>query len=323
MINDVDPGYDVCSKPNDQAMMTGRTIGDLLNAAGITWGSFMGGFRLDTTNANGTTGCQRSTHSSVVGADVPDYIAHHAWFQYYASTANPKHERASSLATIGYSFEPDGKTHDPANHNYDLRDFYDAVRAGNFPSVSYIKMPAYQDGHAAYSDPLDEQAGTVAMINFLEQRADWSNTAVIIAWDDSDGWYDHAFAKVTSPSFDAEADQLNGPGKCGTGTPLPGVSGKPVNGRCGPGTRSPFLIVSPWAKSNYVGHEQISLASVVRFIEDNWLHGQRIGGGSFDATAGSIAGLFDFSSGGNNGPIYLDPTTGTPLAAPPASSGVQ
>ncbi|MGB6323883.1 MAG: alkaline phosphatase family protein [Xanthobacteraceae bacterium] len=316
MINDVDPGYDVCSNPKDQAMMSGKTIGDLLNGAGITWGSFMGGFRLDTANANGSTGCKRSTHSTVVGADVVDYIPHHAWFQYYASTANPKHDRPSSLAAIGYSLEHDGSTHDPANHNYDLTDFYDAVKAGNFPAVSYIKMPAYQDGHAAYSDPLDEQNGTVTLINFLQQQPDWKDTAVVIAWDDSDGWYDHVFAKVTSPSFDAEADQLNGPGKCGTGTALPGVGGKPVNGRCGPGTRIPFFVISPWAKQDYVGHGQISLASVVRFVEDNWLQGQRLGGGSFDATAGSINGLFDFSGSGKTAALYLDPTNGTPLKAP-------
>ncbi len=274
MINDVDPAYDVCSNPKDQVLMAGKTIGDLLNSAGVTWGSFMGGFRLDTTNANGTTGCKRSTHSTVVGADVVDYIPHHAWFQYYASTANPKHDRPSSLAAIGYSFEQGGTTRDPANHNYDLQDFYDAVKAGNFPAVSYIKMPAYEDGHAGYSDPLDEQAGTVALINFLQQQPDWKNTAVFITWDDSDGWYDHAFAKVTSPSFDAEADQLNGAGKCGSGTPRAGVKGEPVNGRCGPGTRLPFFVISPWAKSNYVDHRRISLASVVRFIEDNWLKGR-------------------------------------------------
>jgi phospholipase C len=319
MINDVDPAYDVCSNPKDQVMMEGKTIGDLLNDAGVTWGSFMGGFRLDTTNANKTTGCKRSTYSTVVGHDVVDYIPHHAWFQYYASTANPKHERPSSFAAIGYSLQHDGKTRDPANHNYDLQDFYDAVKAGNFPSVSYIKLPAYQDGHAAYSDPLDEQSGTVALINFLQQQPNWKSTAVIITWDDSDGWYDHAFTQVTSPSFDAEADQLDGSGKCGAGTPLAGIAGKPVNGRCGPGTRLPFLVISPWAKANYVGHERISLASVVRFIEDNWLHGKRIGGGSFDATAGSINGLFDFASAGNNPPLYLDPATGTPLASPPPS----
>ena len=319
MINDVDPGYDVCSNPKDQAMMQGKTIGDLLNADGVTWGSFMGGFRLDSTNANGTTGCKRSTHSAVVGSNVVDYIPHHAWFQYYASTANPKHDRPSSVTAIGYSLEHDGTTRDPANHNYDLQDFYDAVKAGNFPSVSYIKLPAYQDGHAAYSDPLDEQAGTVALIDFLEQQPDWKSTAVVITWDDSDGWYDHVAPKVTNPSSDAQADQYGGPGKCGSGTPLPGVGGKPVNGRCGPGTRLPFIVISPWAKANYVGHTQISLASVVRFVEDNWLNGKRIGSGSFDAGAGTMNGLFEFDGKGKNAALYLDPATGTPLSARPAT----
>ncbi len=319
MINDVDPGYDVCSVPKDQVMMTGKNIGDLLNTGGVTWGGFMAGFNLETKNASGTSGCKRATHSTVVGRDVVDYVAHHNWFQYYASTANPSHARPSSTQAIGYTFQPDGKTADPANHEYDLEDFRDAVKAGNYPAVSFIKLPAYQDGHAGYSDPLDEQAGTVALINFLQQQPGWKSTAVIITWDDSDGWYDHAFVPPTSASFDLEADQLDGPGKCGKGRPLPGVTGRPVNGRCGPGTRLPFLVISPWAKANYVSHDRISLTSVVRFIEDNWLHGVRIGGGSFDATAGSLTDMFNFKSGGGNPPLWLDPVTGDKLAAPPAT----
>jgi phospholipase C len=319
MINDVDPGYDVCSVPRDQTMMTGKNIGDLLNAARVTWGGFMGGFNLTSTNPNGTTGCKRGTHSTVVGTDVVDYVAHHNWFQYFASTANPTHARPSSAQTIGYTFEADGATPDPANHQYDLNDFYDTMRAGIFPAVSFIKLPAYQDGHAGYSDPLDEQAGTVRLIDFLQQQPGWNSTAVIVAWDDSDGWYDHAFARPTSPSFDAEADQLDRPGKCGVGKAREGVEGKPVNGRCGPGTRIPFLLISPWAKANYVFHARISLASVTRFIEDNWLRGARLGGGSFDAAAGSIMGMFDLASHGGNPPLYLDPATGTPLSSPPAS----
>ncbi len=318
MINDVDPGFDACSVPKDQAMMTGKNIGDLLNDAGVSWGGFMGGFNLDAKNANATTGCKRSTHSAVVGRDIVDYIPHHNWFQYFQSTANPKHLRASSVAAIGYSVEHDGTTRDPANHEYGLGDFYDAVKAGNFPSVSFIKMPAYQDGHAGYSDPIDEQAGVVALVNFLQQQPGWRSTAVFIAWDDSDGWYDHAFAKVTSPSFD-EADQLDGPGKCGAGTPPDGIDGKPVNGRCGPGTRLPFLVVSPWAKANFVNHDRTSLASVVRFVEDNWLRGERLGGGSFDASAGSVIGMFDFTGSGNNPPLYLDPATGNQVSAPPTA----
>jgi phospholipase C len=317
MINDVQPGYDTCSKPSDQALMTGKNIGDLLNAAGLSWGGFMGGFDLGIKNANGTTGCQRTTHSPVVGQDMVDYIPHHNWFQYYETTANPKHERPSSPAAIGYSFEHDGATRDPANHEYDLHDFYDAVKAGDFPSVSYIKMPGFQDGHAGYSDPLDEQAGVVDLVNFIEQQPAWKDTAIIITYDDSDGWYDHAFAKTTSASFD-EADQLNGPGKCGAGAAKPGVDGKPVNGRCGPGTRIPFLVISPFAKANFVSHWQISTASVVRFIEDNWLKGARLGGGSFDASAGPILDMFNFAGGGKTAAVYIDPDQGTPLSAPPA-----
>ena len=110
MINDVDPGDDVCSVPADQALMTGKNIGDLLNAAGITWGGFMGGFNLDAKNANGTTGCQRSTHSAVVGTDVVDYIPHHDWFQYFASTANPTHCAAELASPRSATRRRDGKT---------------------------------------------------------------------------------------------------------------------------------------------------------------------------------------------------------------------
>ena len=319
MINDVDPGHDVCSTPKDQAMMGGKNIGDLLNAGGVTWGGFMGGFDLGAKNPNGTTGCGRSTQSATVGSTVVDYIPHHNWFQYYTSTANPTHARPQATATIGYSLEQDGKTPDPANHQYDLQDFYTSVKDGNFPAVSFIKLPAFQDGHAGYSDPLDEQVGSVALINFLQQRPDWKNTAVIVTWDDSDGWYDHAFAKVASASADSQADQLYGPGNCGTATPMQGLAGKPVNGRCGPGTRIPFLVVSPWARMNHIDHARITQASVVRFIEDNWLQGQRLGGGSFDATTGSINGLFDFSAPHNSAPLYLDPAVGEVLKTPPAT----
>ena len=311
MINDVDPGYDTCSVPKDQAMMDGQNIGDLLNAANITWGGFMGGFNLETKNPDGSSGCKRVTYSQVVHAKVADYIPHHMWFQYYASTANPTHARPAAMADIGYSFDPDGKR-DPANHQYGLQDFYDAVKTGDFPAVSFVKLPAYQDGHAGYSNPLDEQTGIVTLLNFLQHQPQWKDTAVIITWDDSDGWYDHAFVTPTSASFDKGADQLDGPGKCGTGTPLSGVAGKPVNGRCGPGTRIPFLVVSPWVKPDTITHGLITQASVVRFIEDNWLHGTRLGGGSFDASSGSIMDMFDLSGGGHTPTLFLDPSSGEP-----------
>ena len=317
LINDVDPANDTCSSTTDTALMTSKNIGDLLNAQNISWGGFMGGFNLTTVNSNGTTGCKRNTLSPVVGQATADYVPHHNWFQYFASTANPTHARPSSAAVIGLSLEADGKTPEPANHQYDTDDFFATVKAGNYPSVSFIKAPAFQDGHAGYSDPLDEQAFTAKIVNFLQQQPDWASTAVIVAWDDSDGWYDHAYAVPTSSSFDAIADQVNGAGTCGTATAPLGLKGAPVNGRCGPGTRIPFVVISPWAKVNYVDHTQISQASVVRFIEDNWLNSARLGGGSFDATAGSINGMFNFSGAGNNPTLFVDPNLGTPVASVP------
>ncbi len=318
-IGDTDPAFDACSSKSTTVQMTSKNIGDLLNAADISWGGFMGGFNLQAVNANGTTGCQRSTFSSVIGANINDYVQHHMWFQYFASTENPTHARPSSVQAIGHTLEADGKP-DPANHQYDLQDFFATVKAGNFPAVSYIKMAAYQDGHPGNSDPLDEQQGLVDLINFLELQPDWKDTAVIITYDDSDGWYDHAYATPTSASY-STSDAVNGPDQCGAGVatqPQPdGLAGKPVNGRCGPGTRIPFLVISPFAKQNFVSHTRISQASVVRFIEDNWLNGERLGGGSFDASAGSIMDMFDFGHGNANYRLFLDPESGIVISPVP------
>jgi phospholipase C len=314
LIGDIDPAGDVCSSPSVQVQMTAKNIGDMLNAANIQWGSFVGGFNLQTINANGSTGCHRSTVSPVTGGSHGDYVPHHIWFQYYTSTSNPTHARPSSVKSIGYTMEPGTKKVDPANHAYDLEDFFSAVGSGNYPAVSFIKMQSYQDSHPGNSNPLDEQTGFVNLVNFLQQQPDWDSTAVILAYDDSDGWYDHASAPISRGSF-SPADVLNGAGNCGTPgqTPEPtGLSGQPVAGRCGPGTRLPFLVISPYAKKNYVSHVQITQASIPRFIEDNWLNGQRIGGGSFDATTGSIDDLFNFDNA-NSTSLILDPTTGLVL----------
>ena len=316
LISDVDPAFDLCSSATNQVLMLGKNVGDLLNARGISWGGFMGGFNLQVTNSNGTTGCSRSTTSAVTAVKESDYIPHHNWFQYFKSTANPTHARPASVWAVGHTYDGNGQA-DAANHEYDIDDFYAAVRAGNFPAVSFLKAPAFQDGHAGYSDPLDEQAWIAKVVNFLERRPEWRDTAVIVAYDDSDGWYDHAFAAATSPSFDFPADQLNGAGVCGAGTQPVGLMGKPVNGRCGPGTRLPFLVISPWARANYVSHTYVSQASIVRFIEDNWLRGERLGGGAFDATTGSIMDMFDFHARRPNPALFLNEQTGEPFFVNP------
>jgi phospholipase C len=302
LVSDADPYGDACSTTTGELVrFGGQNVGDLLNAAGVTWGFFEGGFNLSTTNANGTTGCKRTSESAVTKTVKADYIPHHQPFQYYASTANPTHARPTSVKTIGYSG-------DAANHQYDTQDFFDAVSAGNFPSVSYLKAPGYQDGHAGYSDPLDEQTFVVTVINFLQQQRDWESTAVIIAYDDSDGWYDHQMGPIVNQSSTA-ADVLTGVDSCGNGTAtaLPGIEAATLHaqGRCGFGPRLPFLVISPWARHNFVDHTVTDQSSVLRFVEDNWLGGKRLGAGSFDTITNPINGMFDFNEGPRNGGRYL------------------
>ena len=311
VVSDPDPDGDVCSAATrTQVTMGGKNIGNLLNDKGVTWGAFMGGFDLSITNDNGTTGCNRSSKATAANnGPTKDYIPHHAFFQYWASTANPQHKRPNSVWEIGKN--------GPANHEYDLHDFFDALKVGNMPAVSFLKAIAAEDGHAGYSDPLLEQQFLVKTINTIMQSPFWRSTAIVIAYDDSDGWYDHQMSPIVNPSAvniqgdPADSDQLNGPGKCGNGTPLKDDNGNPIQGRCGYGPRLPLLVISPYAKQNFVDNTLTDQSSVLRFVEDNWGTGE-IGGGSFDQLAGPLANLFDFSRRASNGRLILDPSTGQP-----------
>ncbi len=289
IIGDPDGAFDDCSGATTVSL-SGKNVGDLLNAKGITWGWFQGGFKPTTLwdgNPAHKAACA-SIHVNVGGATVKDYSAHHEPFEYYASTANPHHLPPTSVAMIG-------KT-DQANHQYDLTDFWAAADSGNMPAVSYLKAAKYQDGHAGYSDPLDEQTFLVNTINHLEKLPTWERTAVIIMYDDSDGWYDHVMPPIVSQSNDPTYDSGCGMTKAGA-----------YSDRCGYGPRQPLLVISPFAKLNFIDHQVTDQTSVLKFIEDNWSLGT-IGDQSFDTKAGSLMNMFN--SAGTAGKLFLDPTTG-------------
>lgn len=310
LIGDSDPGNDVCAGFTKMRMNFGSTnvnVGNLLNTARLTWGWFQGGFDLTVVNPNGTTGCNRSTASPISGLTEPDYVPHDEPFQFYASTANPTHARPNSVASIGMAG-------DAANHQYDTHDFFDALQAGNLANVSYLKPPSYQNGHVGNSNPLDEQAFTVSVVNAVMQSPFWKTTAIIVAYDGSGGWYDHQMGPIVNGSFTSQ-DSLTGTGACGTSGATPQLAGpnsgsQPVSGRCGYGVRQPLLVISPWAKANYVDSTLTDQTSILRFIEDNWNLG-RIGGGSFDALANRITNMFNFTN-----PNSVPPNTNMPIVPP-------
>ena len=381
LTSDAQPYWDDCST-RDAVAMSGQNIGNLLNAKGLSWGWFEGGFSPTTTYqqalaAIGQTGQSTSTfiadefkaaglnsgvpHSSnqslcdavhPIGAALggtgqwgykDDYIPHHDPFNYYASTANPHHltlpqsggvDTLAGLATVGrdtQSYKNGVPQFNTPNHQYDMSDFNQlvaAISAGKLPAsalpaVSFLKAPGYQDGHGGYSDPEDEQQFIVSTIDALMKSPNWSSTAVIINYDDSDGWYDHVYSGVRNPSTSV-ADNLTNTttsgatsGLCTGGTDHHALADE--QGRCGFGPRLPMLVISPYAKSNYVDHNLSDQASIINFVEYNW----GVSGipGSADqvlkARDGAegvpfdLAGMFNFSAKRRG--LLLNPTTGQPL----------
>lgn len=303
-----------------------RNIGDLLNEKGISWGYFIDGFDPNIVNPNGSTGFFRSHDiatglSAVPTVNAQDYDMDP--FQYFASTSNPLHLRPLSAHMIG-------KQGDQANHQYDYLDFVTALKTGNLPAVSFVRAAEYQDGHPESSTPLEQQKFLVNLINLVQSSPDWKSTAIFVVWDDSDGGYDHQAPPVVRgsnlivnlalPPFLSElpppqyASTTDGT-ICSHPSQLPRLG--MGSGNCGYGERLPLLVISPYAKKNFVSHAVTDQTSITRFIEDNWLDGERINppssqySGSFDNIAGPLNDMFDFSKGYKpNAPLYLNPDTG-------------
>jgi phospholipase C len=296
---DIDPYYDECSdsshtSSNPEGVMSGENIGDLLNTKHVTWGWFQGGFAPTSSNSGGAVCGAQS--DNIGGSALNEYTPHWNPFQYNAATANPAHLAPSSESAIGRT--------DQANHQYDLSDFSATLKDGNMPSVSYLKATTAQSGHPGESDPLDEQQWIVNTVNQIEQSKYWSSTAIVMTYDDSDGWYDHQAPKLLNGSDNSAIDTA----MC-EATPVRVGSG---SGRCGYSQRLPMLVISPYTRDNYVSNNLTSTTSVLKFIEQNWLHGRTIPG-SFDATSGSLdapGGLLDFNTRPHFQPLILNATTG-------------
>jgi phospholipase C len=296
VIGDDDAYYDDCGISNPFGMLAkNENIGTLLNSQKISWGWFQGGFTPTTPSVNGSKAVCAATTNRLDGTPEAAYSSHHNPFDYYAATANQHHTPPASIAEIGH----DG----PANHQYDISYFTAAAKAGNLPAVSYLKAPRAEDAHPSNSSPLDEQYFVTSIINLLQSLPTWDSTAVIITYDDSDGWFDHQMSPIVNQSMSA-VDALNATGLCGTGKD----SLEAIQARCGYGPRLPFLVISPYSKNNFVDHTVLDQSSVIAFIEDNWGL-PRIGNGSFDEFAGSIENMFNFNNLRDE-TLILNPLTG-------------
>ncbi len=124
-----------------------------------------------------------------------------------------------------------------------LSDFFAAAKSGTLPAVSWITP----NGTVSEHPPGLVSAGqtyVTGLINALMRSPDWGSTAIFLAWDDWGGFYDG----VQPPVVDAQ----------------------------GYGLRVPGLVISPYAKRGYIDHQTLSFDAYVKFIEDDFLNGQRL-----------------------------------------------
>jgi phospholipase C len=124
-----------------------------------------------------------------------------------------------------------------------LANFYADARNGTLPAVSWI-TPAEAVSDHPPAPVTAGQAYVTGLVNTIMRSTSWSSTAIFLAWDDWGGFYDH----VVPPKVD-------------------------VNGY---GLRVPGLVISPYAKRGFIDHQVLSFDAYLKFIEDDFLGGQRL-----------------------------------------------
>ena len=181
---------------------------------------------------------------------------HVSWGYYVFKGSEPDcdNDAAMSCAPVGQSARTPGiwnplpyftdvQQDDQVGNIQSLTDFYKAAKAGDLPSVSWVTPNGTVSEHPPGLISAGETYVT-SLINAIMRSPDWDSTAIFLAWDDWGGFYDH----VAPPRVDEN----------------------------GYGLRVPALVISPYAKPGYIDHQTLSFDAYTKFIEDDFLGGQRL-----------------------------------------------
>ena len=204
---------------------TAPTIGDRLSDQNVSWAWYSGGW-----------------NTAVLGHAGPLFQFHHQPFAYYANFADGTPGRA--------------------DHLKDEQDFYTDVVGGKLPAVTFIKPLGPDNEHPGYATLLTGQQHVADLVSTIQNSKYWSDTAIIITYDEHGGRWDH----VAPPVID----------------------------KWGPGLRVPTIVISPFAKKGFVDHTQYDTTSILKLIEARW-NLQPLG--TRDAATGDLSTAFDFSQG--------------------------
>jgi phospholipase C len=172
------------------------------------------------------------------------------WTFYQTNYANSQNGTCKDYVPQEDPFQYFTSTENSSNiQNFTMSGFESVLSSGTLPSVVWITPDGAHDMHPGGGNILDGIEWLSQLVQAVKSSGEWQSTAIIVLWDESGGWYDH----VPPPQL---ADT----------TSLPGGQGL--------GMRVPVIIVSPYAKTNYISHQQMDFVSILRFIQWNWNLGQ-------------------------------------------------
>jgi len=129
------------------------------------------------------------------------------------------------------------------NNIQSVDNYYAAAKKGSLPAVSWVVPSGAVSEHPPAAVSFG-QSYVTSLVNAAMDGPDWDSTAIFLAWDDWGGFYDH----VAPPTVDEN----------------------------GYGLRVPAIVISAYAKRGFVDHETYSFDAYVKFIEDDFLGGQRL-----------------------------------------------
>ena len=184
------------------------------------------------------------------------YAKHVSWAYYVQSGTQPDcdDDSAETCAPVKQSAAAPGiwnplplfgdvrQDHQLGNIKY-LTDYFSAARAGKLPAVSWI-VPSGPNSEHPPASVHRGQAYVTAIINAAMKSKDWKSTAIFLSWDDWGGFYDG----VVPPAVDEN----------------------------GYGLRVPGIVISPYAKKGFIDHQTLSSDAYLKFIEDDFLGGDRL-----------------------------------------------
>lgn len=209
-------------------LLHNATIGDRLSDAGVSWNWYSGGW-----------------NDAVLGHNPNNFQFHHQPFNYYAN----------------YGPNTSGRT-----HLKDETDFIASAQAGTLPSVSFVKPVGVDNEHPGYTNLLRGEQHLESLINAVRKGPNWSDTAIVITYDEHGGFWDH----VAPPTDPNHSDVW------------------------GPGSRVPSIVISPLAKKHFVDHTLYDTTSILATIERRWDLAPL---GTRDANANDLRRAFTMGSG--------------------------